>query len=71
MLPNNIDVTSTDTSHQIVKRCWNNENLKFILPVIRIMTIHQPGKRYDCFFYIPNKGAKFVNLGQYFAQKNN
>lgn len=57
---------STDDPHSIVKRCWSKENLQLLIPIIRLLTIHMPGKRYDTLFFLPGSGTRFVNFRYYF-----
>lgn len=73
MLPEVFDVTKLsykqgESSHELVNRCWNKGTLKLILPVIRLLTVHIPGKRYDTWFYAAGPKTKMINLREYQLQ---
>ena len=54
-----------ELNRELIKIWLNYDIREYLLPVIRLMTIQVPMKRYDTLFYILNSNVKILNLKLY------
>lgn len=67
VLPEGIEVKSEDD----LKNVWDDRWMeKELLPVVRLVTIQMPGRRYDCFFYVASHKCRLLNLRLFLKSKN-